>query len=470
MSKSLLNRILNRIHDALLGDPALSATLARDSPERAERSLALSRLVDQLYATLARQDEALDTYTYLHDLYAEDNGALFAILSRDGKLYRAPLAIAGDTLALGEMMQVVELFAPVAARSLAVKRQSDGRFRWVAIAGTAILNRSGELDSRELFENFVRRAEETGRYPRPDFFHLREAASLGPPADFVAASGVTYIASGVFDDPDDNPLVAYALRALEREPDYWGTSIEFRPIRREMLEVLPDVSIPVYVDGENEWISMLPEHEASHLMTSLAARTKEIPMNQRVKDALARLLENDEELLRAIEERADGISRTVETEHLISRETAETAETAEAPVAPAEPETPEAAMPPVVELDDDAVGLIAAAAAQSPAFAALLAPLQDALEALQTGLAALSPQLAELSTRAKTAEDRLALLERDEEDKQRQWIGDLPGGQHARLAVTYRPKVARGAVAADDDDPETMADIAKKNLNGLPSY
>lgn len=405
---NLLTRILTAVQNAITGDPHFDGLLVDDEPRY--RSLALSRLVDQLWDALQAQDMAADTWTHIHDLYT-DGGNLFAIVSREGALYRVNLFVDGDTLTLGEWMRVQETFTPVtASRSLTVKRQADGRYRWVAVAGTAILNRSGELDSTELFRNFVRRAEETGQYPGLDFYHLQDHLRLGQ-ADYVAADGVTYIASGLF---DDTPYAAAAIRSLQTEPGYWGTSIEFLPIRRTLAEVAPDVSIPVYEDGENLWISMLPEKEAAHLMTSLVTNsTEERTMNERTKAALLRLLEDDEDLVAAIESRVDGVGRAVAEQQLVSREAAETEEataeaTEEAPIEEAVEEAPaegDALLAQEVELDDEAITMLAQAAVQSPAFQALLDPLRVSIATLTESLAALAPRLEAAETRARTAEE-----------------------------------------------------------------
>lgn len=241
------------------------------------------------------------------------------------------------------------------------------------------------------------------------------------------------------------------------------------------------MSIPVYEDGENLWISMLPEKEAAHLMTSLVTNsTEERTMNERTKAALLRLLEDDEDLVAAIESRVDGVGRAVAEQQLVSREAAETEEataeaTEEAPIEEAVEEAPaegDALLAQEVELDDEAITMLAQAAVQSPAFQALLDPLRVSIATLTESLAALAPRLEAAETRARTAEERLEALERDETAKQRDWLGDLPSGRQS-ITVTYRPKVARGAVEADgeaDDEPKTMAEIAEKNLAGLPSY
>lgn len=474
---NLLKLIVDRINTALLGDNEIQRMLTHHEGGK-RRATALARVVEQLYRQLDNVIQQTGEWVSIQDLYTDD-GDLFAIVVREGRLYRVSLFVADGELSLGDWVQVQEMFSPVSAqRTITVTRQADGRYRLVCIAGTAILNRDGEIDSTALFENFVARAEKSGQYPGFDFFHLREAGRIGQ-FDFLAVDGPCYVASGLFDDPKENPLARYAIKALQNEPGYWGTSIEYWPLDGEMVEVARGIQIPVYTDGENEWISLLPQNDACHLMTAVVTQrsSQEIDnMDKRKREALLKLIDGDEELLADIESRIDTVGRSITEDGLVSREAEETTEDApatedapegeiEQPQAEGEIEVEDTE----IELDDEAIGMIAAAAAQSPAFASMLAPITEALEQITQTLGALTPRLDAIESRSTDVTSRLQLLERDDEEKRREWQGDLPSGR-SRTKVSYRPRVARGVADETDEDDDSVEAIAIRNLNGLPTY
>lgn len=478
---NLLTLILDRINTALLGDNEIQTMLTPAPPKLGEdkrRATALTHVVDQLYRQLDSVMQETGEWVSIQDLYTDD-GDLFAIAVRAGRLYRVSLFVSDGELSLGEWVQVQEAFSPVSAQrsAMTVTRQKDGRYRLVCIAGTAILNRDGEIDSTTLFENFVARAEKSGKYPGFDFFHLREAGRIGQ-FDYLAVDGPCYIASGLIDDPDKNPLARHAIKKLQAEPEAWGTSIEYWPLEGEMVEVARGIQIPVYTDGENEWISLLPQNEACHLMTAVVTQrsTQEIDdMDKKKREALLKLIDGDEALLADIESRISGVERSITEGNLVSREAESTdAPATDAPAAEGETEQPQAEAEieiedTEIELDDEAISMIATAAAGSPAFAAMLAPINEALAQISQTLGGLTPRLDAIESRSTDVTKRLQLLERGDEDKQREWQGDLPSGR-SRTKVSYRPRVARGATDETEDDDDSVEAIAARNLNGLPTY
>lgn len=475
---NLLTLILDRINSALLGDNEIQTMLTPTPPKLGEgkrRAMALTHVVDQLYRQLDNVVQETGEWVSIQDLYTDD-GDLFAIAVRAGRLYRVSLFIVNGELSLGEWVQVQQEFSPVSAqRNITITRQKDGRYRLVCIAGTAILNRDGEIDSTTLFENFVARAEKSGKYPGFDFFHLREAGRIGQ-FDYLAVDGPCYIASGLIDDPDKNPLARHAIKKLQAEPEAWGTSIEYWPLEGEMVEVARGIQIPVYTDGENEWISLLPQNEACHLMTAVVTQrsTQEIDdMDARKREALLKLIDGDEALLADIESRIDGVERSISEGKMVSREADATDTPAtDTPAVEGEVEQPQADTPATeteIELDDETISMIAAAAAGSPAFAAVLKPITDALAQVTQTLGTLAPRLEAVESRSTDVTKRLQLLERDEETKQREWQEDLPSSR-SRTKVSYRPRVARGAADETEQDDDSVEAIAARNLNGLPTY
>lgn len=271
---------------------------------------------------------------YVLDVYTEDAGAFAIITHSDGKLYKIPVTIdANSQISLGEEQLVVIDFKPVTARGITVKRQADGRIRWFAMpACTAVLNRSGEIDSRALFDSFVEHIErDGGTYPELDFFHLGERLILGT-ADWVARDGYSYCASGLFDETE---IGRAAAKALEDNPDYWGLSIAYLPTKEpEKLRSSEGIEIPVYNAGINRYISLLPEGTAASIFTSISTREEVNRMEKHVKDALKKLVGDDTELLENIVATVDDVNRSAAG--MINREQAAPQAQAKTP-APAKP-------------------------------------------------------------------------------------------------------------------------------------
>lgn len=449
-------------------------TKIRDAfaPFLQQRSMALGRVYQQVDTALYNLDSDGD-WPWLLDIYLDD-GAIYALTAAGGLLYRYPVTVDGETVTLGERQQVTEVHQPVAERGMGIRvhRQADGRYRFTLIAATAVLNRVGEIDSRELFENFVRRAEESGEYPLYMFYHQGDRLRIGQ-VDFLAVDDAAYIASGLYDDEAENRLAGAARRRAQDEPDYWGNSIGFNPIGDpDMVEIADGVRVPVFRDGVNVEISMLPEQDAAAWFTALRATSQEVRMNQKTKDALERLLADDPDALaefedlvdRTNERAAERITRDADAE--TEPPAAETTTTEPpAPETPQEPETAEPETVRTVELDGDALDAIVARVIESEAFR----KLGEALDAVNETLEALGRQVAENRQRAdrdaKKHRERLEALELDEDKKRGIWLADQSTRQYQRLQVgLYRP---RDAHAPEDGEQPALAEVAAGTLSNM---
>ena len=424
-----------------------------------ERALNLGRLYgildDAIYNS---EDHGL---AWLHDLYRDDDGSMFAIASERGKLYRVGLDFSEDGATLGEWVPVTEEFKPVSEARTRTKviRQADGRVRWLSQSCTSVLNRVGEIDSKALFDSFVAHAEETGEYPYRTFYHQGEALKTGQ-ADFMARDGSVFITSGLYDD--DNPLAAAEIVAMERDASKWGESIGYTPTAEpEMIEIADGVTIPVYTIGVIREISTLPNDSAAAWFTTI--RTQEVMrMRPDVMSALVDLLGGDEERAGEFAKLVDGTNREIADGGLVSRE-ADNEEPQEPPAKTPDPVGPAPEIEREVVLDQAAVDLITAQ------FAAMLAPFQEKIEALEKaigGAADTQIQAADEARHAREALDtRLKAMERTDEEKQRQWQADLP--RRETLSVTHRPREANKP-AGDEvqtPDPSAVLDAA-----GVPQY
>jgi hypothetical protein len=446
---------------------SLAGTAQAPMAHPVARALGMRRLSDQLWEALNGSGDDLmpSEWAWPLDVYV-DGSDLFAIYAQGGKLYRVDLAVSDDSLVIGEPVQVTEAFPPITQQArFYVRRQADGRHRWLMIAATAVLNRVGEIDSTELFDSFVAHAADTGQYPRLDFYHLGSADPTAwefGVADYLARDGVCYIASGLFDE--DHPLARAVIAAAERDPGKWGASIEFRALgQTELILANPEVRIPVYRRGINTRISVVREADAAGLFTTLAVSKEVLRMRQEILEALADLYGNEEEARAFLEQfgqDVDRVNRTVEDEGLVYRTQEDAAPSAEA-------DAPASGPPAEIELDDAAVAAIAEQVAQHPVVTQLATTIAQLQTQVETLTQAETQRTAKFDALLARLEQRLAAVERSDEDKQREWQADLPA---ARTKVTYRP---RDAYHGDDEDNAAdYAAIAEQTIkeHKLPAY
>lgn len=270
---------------------------------------------------------------YVNNVYVDDEG-IFAVCNKsDGKLYKIAVTVdANSQITLGEEQEVVQEFTPV-SRGLMINREADGKVRWFAMpACTAILNRSGEIDSRALFDSFVDHVDRTGEYPELDFFHLGEHLVLGK-ADRVFRDGVNYCVSGLFDDSD---IARAAIDALEKDSAYWGLSIAYIPTKEpEKLRNSEGIEIDVYNVGINRFVSLLPESTAASIFTSISTQEEVNRMNEKQKKALKELCGDNTELFNDMVAKLDSVNRSAE--NMISREQTAPADTSMTPAAKTAP-------------------------------------------------------------------------------------------------------------------------------------
>lgn len=477
------------------------------------RATSLSLMSDQIWTKVFDSD----FYAWPIDLYM-DGGQIFAIVTKDGKLYQIPVTLdeSSQEVTLGEWVQVVDEFVPI-PRSLRVIRQADGRARWVAVASTAVVNRVGEIDAMELFDDMIARAEKEG-YPFLTFYHLDETLKMGE-CDYLGRDGVVYIASGLFDETEIGRMAA---EGVEADPDYWGISIGFMPTEApEMVEVMPGVKIPVYKRGIHKELSILPESQAAAWFTTVNCSTEVSRMKKEMREALSKLIGT--EAADKWAEKVDSVNRAAEEGNMIRRDKTEPVAgvtidksvpevTAPVDPAPADPA-------PDVIVDDELVMAIARAAVENEGLRNIIrgyveAAAQGYLEnadvvtkfgtaaqeiagqlvameaAHTTGLETLRSRVDEVAgdTSLKDEVTRLAgeitkladavatlqggveTLQQDETERQATWVNDLPAHQTRQVKVSYRPTVSRGnggAVAQEVSLAEIAAQTIAKIEGGV---
>jgi hypothetical protein len=422
-----------------------------------DRAIAMPNIYQLVYAELERQMEIDHIYRGLVDVYL-DGTTIFAVIAENGLLYKSDVTLIDAGVTLSELILVVIDYKAV-AQSLKTLRQADGQYRWFAFpAATAVLNRSGELDSRQLFESFVERIEGGAPYPYLTFYHVGEAIKLGL-ADYVAVDGYTLLMSGLW---DAEALPQAVRQAIENEPDYYGISIGYfyQPETKERLQVGEGITIPVYTDGILVEVSILAEQDAACLFTG--AYTEGVNrMNKKAKDELEKIVAGNPDLeaqVAELEQHVDEVNAS--TEGLIRREK-EVQETPLVPeVAPevVPVESAPIASPAELQLTEEAMVAIAKRAADFMA-ESITSEIHVADEKATQAVEILTEQIKVLTARVAELEKPLA-------ETVQQAIQDMPRNLTNVLNVGYRPRQKNTA-----EQPESRAvsseEIAQETLANL---
>ena len=467
---NLLDRLMTAIRGAInteiAGVDAIESATAESNQQPTARALTL----DIIYNEVCEQGrEMFPSGTYLAQIYLGDDGTLYALWSREARLYRTPIMVTNGMIAMGDQEEVRQEFTPVTRSRVVLRELPNGDVRFFLVAATAVVNRVGQIDSTTLFDNMVKRAEELQFYPRLDAYHL---GNLDPAFefgqfDFLAREGVAYLASGVMDGK--HPLTRATLKLYKTNPDALGASIEYYALEDAFEDVeVGGLTIRTYLDGVNTRISIVMESDAASWFTSML--TGDSNMQQRTLDdatkaRLIKLFGDDEEALNGFLDGVGGIGRAVEDLGLIHRDKAAKGEdAADAGQDGAEVVVSGLEATAEVELDDDTLGLIADE---------VVARLGDQhLKTVNTQIAELTTAVKKLTT--STAEvlrlnqdlaGRVESLEADDETKQREWVADLSPRQ--KISVTHRPRVERQA-EAEPAKAKTFADLAEETLASLP--
>lgn len=430
-----------------------------EQPEPTERALMFEQVGQQLMEWTYAEPER----PYFMTFYLEQ-GQLYGLFNDHGQLSRAALDLDSDgqTLIVGNMEPVIHEFTPIARSGFYTVRQADGRTRFFMIAGTAIINRVGEIDSTKLYDDMIQRADETGFYPRLDFYHL---GGVDPQFefgqfDYLSRDGVVYVGSGLFDD--GHPLTRATERALKRNGETWGASIEYyRPQNRgiEYVDLGNGLEIAAYTEGLNTRISLLPEEAAAAWFTSMFMEKRN--MDERKLKALRDLFGDDEKGYTAFVANLTNVNKEVRDQGLVFRSAEPPAGEQPKTEQPAATDVP--ATDTVVELDDAAIAeIVKVARAQFES--EVLTTVTANLTTITANLAKLTEGQTALLAAFNGMQERINTLEQTDEEKQRTWLNDLPAKVQGQTRVTYRPRVER----AGEPVQKTAADQAASVLNGLP--
>ena len=418
----------------------------REAPESVmEKARALS--MDDIYGKVWEASQRKYPAAYMHNVYAESDGSLFALLTQNGRLYRSPLTITDNEIVLEDWVEVVQEFVEVRRTKTQIIRQADNKARWFSISATSVLNRVGEIDSQALFDSFVAYATSTGQYPYRTFYHKGEQFRTGQ-ADFLARDGNCYITSGLYDNSD---IARLEQAAIERDSTYWGESIGYIPTSSPQLIEVGGIKIPVYRSGINIEISTLPEKEAANLFTVIRQEVNRM-MTANERQAFLKLFNgNEDEMNKWLSENVDATNRAISEGGLITRSQQEQE---------VEIEVKEIKQ---VEVDDAVLSEVVRQVTESESFTGFGTQLNDIAEAIEALNGATDKLRTQLEGLQQDVTQRLTVLERSKTVERQEWANDLPAKNIVRVGLK-QPRFA-------PDDPTlalTSTDKANSTLSKLP--
>ncbi len=437
-------------------------------------------------------------YHYLHDIFVDSNGGqMYAITSSAGSLYQWPVTVSNDLVELGEPVDVAVQFVP---RSKPIYRKlEDGRILMVGVICTSILNRSGHIDSRAMFDTFVERFKGDGS-EYVNFAHVAGAETSMGKIVRVWREGYALLAAMEFANDPISQAAAEAMIADEK--GVWGFSIEFWPDAGPVpTEIHDGIKVPVYNAGALAGVSILKEKKAAAWFTQhIVSRSADMR-----KEDYADLVELvGPDLADDMLERVESLNKDVDTRGLIARSAedavgsaeeaiaeiadeeevvAESVEEVEAEVvADEDPEAvAESAASPVFEIDDELVDVIAGRVAEGAELQArsseLFRSLIDKVQSLTAQVAELVERVAvvesekeEISGVVKESAKAIEELSMTDNKKFKAWMQDLPKQPTPR--AVYRPsqgKVVRDGASDDGDEQETvdLSAVAAKNISSI---
>ena len=237
------------------------------------RAIAFDDVYHMVLNALELADQAENTYTKFYDIYMEeDTEQFFALVMRDGVIYKVEIIPVQGSLSIGEFIPITPTTQNTVATAdtkerskVKVYRGVNGEMRWLSISSVAVLNRVGEIDSRALFDSFIDHANRTQEFPVLNVYHLGENSEIGV-ADILAREDYVYISTGIFYDNEFGRAFYEGLK----ERDDWGNSIEFDAYP-PMVETFnldgTFVQVPIYQRGINTGITILREKDAASLFT-----------------------------------------------------------------------------------------------------------------------------------------------------------------------------------------------------------
>lgn len=312
--------------------------------------------------------------------------------------------------------------------------------------------------------------------------------------DFIARDGYVLIGSGVYNDSE---LAKMEIKARQENPEYWGTSIEYLPVDEpELWDVADGITIPVYRAGILLYGSTIPDKYASAHYTNHSDVKQEVSrmLKDREFESLVELFDGDEVSAKAwLENNVDDVNRNIVGNKQIARSSedanadseAETAEVeaevesegdledtedekieAEEEEEEVQAEAEENAEPvEEIEVDDEILATVAEQVMGSPTIQDFMTETTNSIVALTEKVDGFMSELSELrsaaQSRNKKIDERLEILELEDEEKQRMLADDRPRNVN-RIRVSHRPRNA-----SPEEDDLSMEEIANRTVANI---
>lgn len=186
--------------------------------------------------------------------------------------------------------------------SFFVYKSASGEMRWVSVSSTAVKDKEFEIVTEQAYDDAIQHAKNTDDFGELDLVHV-DGTDVGD-ADLMVRVGKRLIEGGTF---RDTQMAANAIKAVQDDPNFWGTSIQF-------------VFDPSKFDGESYTgnirilkRAILPQEMAASFGTKFVAiggRTIMEELKQDTKEALAELGVSEEEI-EALAEKQDAQQENV---------------------------------------------------------------------------------------------------------------------------------------------------------------
>ena len=362
------------------------------------------------------------------------------------------MTVSSGDVTMGDMQQVEIDYKPV-QQSFKVLQQADGKLRWFAFpAATAVLNKNGYLNSRELYDNFIKHIQQDGApMPYLSFYHVDDYGEglrleLGQ-ADFVEREGYALLISGLF---NDTPLAQQLAKSDEWNGDSIGYWVD--PETIQTIKVDDAVKLPVHTDGILLEVSALREEDAGCLMTAFYSKGVK-QMNQSVLKKLKELAGDNPEAIAQVEalaEHVDQVNQEIVDENLVRQAQDE-------PVVETPPTEPPATVEPAATLPVEDPAPAQAPVSDPPVFTLSEEALQAVAEQVQgnfetliaqaqtTFQSALDTAVTTLQTTLTGLQSRLDALEKTDKEKVGQALVDMP--RSSTIVLGVRPRMNNQAQA-----------------------
>jgi len=381
-----------------------------------EKRLNIDSVINKIYEQLDDEYE----YPWIMDYLIEQDGQ--AVIFTDfGKLYRADYTVSGDDVKIDKITEVKIEYVPTTQSRVYVKRENNKVIIY-GIAAANVINRNGEIDSAELFDQFEKQYEEGKFNATLRFYHVEEF-DFGV-VDYVARFDNVLLFSATVDQ--DSP---FARQIDSVDFSDWGFSIGFYASDYEQ-ESVGETKINVFKRGKLVEISLLKEKDAASYFTKAKINRGDL-MGKSREELKSKMLEfiGEEDLVEELLDEASIRNREIQEKGLITRETE-------------------------VMVDDALVETIAKKVVE------MLTPDETEEETRE------APEIQELRGAIEELRGMLQQIQRSQEEKVQEKIDALPEAQRKIMAL-HRPTQVKEETEEQEFDLTQTRTIVKERLESL---